>query len=387
MYIERKTKLKDLLNTLSQDLQNAGWVQEQRREPAGAFTRNILVMKYQSTPVEGESPNPALAKFVLFERENNSISGIKVQVGSAWDTTTSLFPAGSIKTSPYYLDWKPYKDIVETTLSPKQSPASAPDGTTATWYEQEYSITENSVKGFGNDTIIYYYLNANANRMVLSCESDPALGLTYDRRVSWLYLGKIVPFSKDDITGNFAITVGCNYKEIQMGSYDMSKWDTNQRIAKKQYDEVGYTRPDTYGLETATAQDDILMWETSSGLLHQRHYPSVVTHRDDINISRFNSSNWTDDYYLSPIYVAHGEDGFRGYLDGVMAIHKHSIVHRDELIVTEMVTEMQDDGDGGQIPVEVPKTKNYKFFDINVEKSILQTLANRNMGIVFATQD
>ena len=68
----------------------------------------------------------------------------------------------------------------------------------------------------------------------------------------------------------------------------------------------------------------------------------------------FQASLWTKHYHASPVYLAHQSEGYRGYLDGCVAISDHNLINLDELLVD---TEVVKPGGGTWIEV-------YKFFSI-----------------------
>ena len=382
MYVEGKAHVKDLLTVLSGHFEDGGWEVVSHQE-ANAMQDERLVVKTTTTPPEGSEAQEGITRFLIFDRAKNDYKGFRIRLSDGWDNIQRKVPEDGYGTHEVRLDFFPYKDYTvkssttyrTTTGGTSPLPTkTAPDQKTGNWIEINFDVEDAYLPGLKDTTIIYYYMSIDNNKVMVCLEGDPALNLSYDRRITWMYAGRIIPFNNDDIEGNFALTAGANFKDaVRDNNYENGEWDEVTRIYKAAVKERGYSRPINEGWPTATGNYDIMMWKTYSGLPIQEHHASTVTHRDDIALSRFNASNWTSKYYMSPIYVVHGEDGFRGYLDGVMAVHNQSIVHRDKLIV-------KDDKDPD---VE----KHYKYFNVNVEKSIIQDLANKEMGLAFYQYD
>lgn len=155
--------------------------------------------------------------------------------------------------------------------------------------------------------------------------------------------------------------------------------DKNKPVPVSNYnpDELGVVRdpitgtvmevrfPKTWGEHTATGVNDICMYKTRSGVYYQKHFASFITPDPYMKKDAFNPSRWTGKFHLSPIYVVHGYDGYRGWLKDVVAVDDSSINHLDELVVNK-----------GQ-----PNEEIYKFFKVTAPFSMLQTSANENYGI------
>jgi hypothetical protein len=84
----------------------------------------------------------------------------------------------------------------------------------------------------------------------------------------------------------------------------------------------------------------------------------------------FNPSSFTGKVYVSCISVVHPFDGYRGTLDGVVAVDGASLAPIDELVVNK-----------GQPDEEV-----YKFFAINAPYSFISSSANSFYGIAIKKQ-
>lgn len=120
-----------------------------------------------------------------------------------------------------------------------------------------------------------------------------------------------------------------------------------------------------WGANTATGVNDIMMYQTRSGLKYQRHQAAFITTEEFMRKEKSGQSRWTGKFHLSPIYVEHSYDKQRGWLDGVMAVDDSGIEHLDELIVDK----------------DTPNEEVYKFFRINAPYSFLNNSPNYAYGV------
>lgn len=213
---------------------------------------------------------------------------------------------------------------------------------------------------------VYLYLNIMNNRLVMVAVGDPAVNFD-DYRKSFAYVGALKPFkyNQDDVNGNIMITAGAVKAEP--------------------------TTPQTgfsFGQYTSYGNNTLQMFQTKSGIKFQKHYPAFITQAPttgkafvdtklgdtglQLEPQGFNASSWTRKYHLSPVYVVHAYDGYRGSLDNCIAVSKNNILHLDELIVDV------DPTAGKKWAQEV-----YKFFDHNTEQHFMNMSANVKMGIAF----
>lgn len=125
--------------------------------------------------------------------------------------------------------------------------------------------------------------------------------------------------------------------------------------------------PSNWGVNTGTGVNDVVMYKARSGdgTFYQRHQVSFITPEEFMKKDAFNPSRWTNKFHLSPMYIVHGYDGYRGWLKDVVAVDDSSIVHLDELIV-----------DKGK-----PTEEIYKYFRVTAPFSMMQNSANTNYGI------
>lgn len=352
-YDENKSKIKHLFDDMQEKFEANGWTLVAREKPnefSGEGPDILVVKTIVDVPSE-DGGTVQQDRVLAMKRDAKDYHGFDVQMCESWDPTNDAPGPGKVLASAVSrVDFFPYLKFTRELYIDKGQNTSSPSDDTP---RERIVSSPFNIAGLSDEIVVYWYMDVKPDRVVVVFEGDPALGLDYSQRVSWMYAGKIIPFNEDDIEGNFALTCGANFQ-----GYDDEKQE-----------ETGFTRDLTWGDYTGNGMNDIIMWKTSSGLPFQEHHPSIVTHTSKARISRFNESNWTRKYYMSPIYVVHGEDGFRGYLDGVLAVHNESIVNRDELLVKE------SDGQGGTIE------KRYKYFTVNTDKSIVKDMANDKVGI------
>lgn len=154
-------------------------------------------------------------------------------------------------------------------------------------------------------------------------------------------------------------------KPVPVSNYDASKAGVVRDQLTGAVIEVKF--PSQWGVNTATGVTDVSMYKARSGdgTYFQRHQTSFITPEEFMQKDAFNPSRWTNKFHLSPLYIVHGYDGYRGWLDGVVAVDDSSIVHLDELIVNK-----------GQANEEI-----YKYFKVTAPFSLMQNSANTNYGI------
>jgi hypothetical protein len=111
------------------------------------------------------------------------------------------------------------------------------------------------------------------------------------------------------------------------------------------------------------------MLKTRSGVFNQRHYASFITPEEYMRKDAFNPSRWTGKFHLSPTFVVHGYDGYRGWLKDTVIVDNTSIVHLDELIVNK-------DSKDKTKPQEI-----FKYFKLNAPFSFLNNSPNFNYGV------
>jgi hypothetical protein len=294
-------------------------------------TSDILVMKIHTEIGDKEA-------YIKFKR--NSVGSvhsciINITYGDGWDDTL--------------------KEII------KESPISS------------WTLGVNSFYGIATtertDSMeVDYWISVTNNRVAIGTKTDPSLDFSaYNNQ--FVYFGRIVPFNDTDIDGNIALTVGTRYSP-HGGISAIPIADAR------------------YGMYSSSAMIDISMLKNKSGMYFQSHYPSMLnaygtiddTIQAEVNLAPnkffFQASAWTKKYHATPVYVVHPYDGYRGYLEDVIAIAPESLIDTD--ILQENVGTEQ-----------APIYQRYKIIDINLNDSvnfINRSNSNPNMIIAIRKQ-
>lgn len=230
------------------------------------------------------------------------------------------------------------------------------------WADESFTPTDRN-----GEKPVYMYLNITNNRIAMVCVADPAVNFK-DYRKSFMYVGSTQPFkyNLDDVDGNILLTAGCEVKEASMT-------------------EVASQGLFYFGEYTSQGNNTFQMLKTKSGIEFQKHYPAFITQAPPqgnafidsalgdtglvLENQGFQASKWTKKYHLSPIYMVHPYEGYRGQLIDCIAVTKHNILHLDELII---------DVEGKKWNKEV-----YKYFDIDSKQNFMNLSANQQMGVAF----
>lgn len=252
---------------------------------------------------------------------------------------------------PHSISWGLDYDGVTQLVSP----------ITRFFYGRDTSISWLASKKRRPDYSVNYYLSVTNDRVLIVLEGDPSPSINNYYR-SFGYIGKIVPLSDTDHTDNFGITCGMGDLETSMTGFTLS--NISEKLNKE------YSK---WGEYTSNGMYSFSMYNTKSKVKYQAYYPAFLTHLPNytdvgtipphlssliLDEDGFQPSIWTDRYHVSPIYLVHQAEGYRGYMDGVVAIHDHSIVNLDELLVdTEIPKDNSDPSKGNYIEV-------YKFFSL-----------------------
>lgn len=232
------------------------------------------------------------------------------------------------------------------------------------------------------DWSVNYAISMNNTHLAIVIQGDPSPDFN-GYYTSFAYVGEIVPFSDADTDyKNFGVTVG------------MAECSTASGFALSAIDVTANPDISKFGKYASNGVTSMSMMGTVSGVPFQAYYPAFVTQmpdytgqspipkgavpsfptgslplfltshgiNDDLVLTQdgFQQSAWTKEYHGSPVYLVHPFEGFRGWLDGVVAIDKANLISEDELIVT------LDDG----------TQETYKFFTVTTPISFLKKSAN-----------
>lgn len=190
---------------------------------------------------------------------------------------------------------------------------------------------------------VSYYMTVTKDTLACVIMGDPNANFD-DYLISFAFFGRVKSFENGDadVVGNFGVTVSSDK-------------------------EPPY--PKTYGDKTGNLVTDITMLKTRSGYPFQAHVMSMTTPDEFVDKHILGPSNWTHKYHMSPAYIYHGVDGYRGELENVIVTDRSSVVHQDELIVNK----------GSVDPLKPEEI--YKYFAVNAPYSIFNNSANVLFGV------
>lgn len=232
--------------------------------------------------------------------------------------------------------------------------------TPGTWAEDQGSVrsrfswfrtdTESNVKKW---LPVQYWMSLTEKRLIVVLAGDASAN-KLDRLLSFGYFGEIKPFLNDkgsDIA-NFAVSVGSDIPPDEVLTIE-----ERNRFSDK----------------TGTGVTDISMLRTYTGFPFQSHMAAFTTPDEFADKKLEGPSAYTGKYHMSPVYVFHGFDGYRGQLDGVIATDRSTVVNLDDLIHKfNATTNTEVDPDTQDI---------YKTFLINSPYSLLNNATNVIYGL------
>jgi hypothetical protein len=186
---------------------------------------------------------------------------------------------------------------------------------------------------------ITYWMRVTKEGMSCVLMGDPNADFE-DYLISFGYFGAIKGFDggDTDLSGNFGMTVSSD---------------------------VVPNYATTYGDKTGTGCTDITMLKTRTGFPFQAHLLSLTTPDEFADRHILGPSSWTHKYHMSPAYLYHGVDGYRGELSDVIVSDRASIVHLDQLVINK----------------GLPEEKVYQYFAINAPYSMFNNSPNVLYGV------
>jgi hypothetical protein len=212
------------------------------------------------------------------------------------------------------------------------------------------SDTPTTIKGW---LPVQYWVSVEAEKVSIILAGDPSANFN-DRLISFGYMGAIKPF-KEDVGTDDDTNFGINF------SSDMSPFDYLTENELNQYSD-----------KTGTGVVDINMLKTFTGFPMQAHYASFTTPDEFVNKQLEGPSAYTKKYHMSPVYVFHGFDGYRGELTGVVATDRSTVVNLDEMVHKYNPT------DANAAPTQ---EDIYKVFLVNAPFSIFNNSTNVLYGV------
>ena len=310
-----------------------------------ADIKNLLVLRYQ---LKNENESETRDIYIEFYQPVN------VQKLSADETTVE----DVADRKNFY-----YTEVVYGTgvySPPTQKDSDGYYVTPGAW-EEDMASVRSRFSWFKNDTAstikkwlpIQFWISLTDDVMALVVAGDASAN-KLDRIISFGYFGKIKPFknSKERWSSNFGVSVG---SDVPPGQYLTVEERTR------------------YSDKTGTGVTDICMLETFTGFPMQAHMAAFTTPDGFVDKKLEGPSSYTDKYHMSPVYVFHGFDGYRGELQGVVATDRSTVVNKDDLIHKYNATTGQEDN---------PDTQDiYKVFLVNAPYSLLTNATNVMYGV------
>lgn len=195
-----------------------------------------------------------------------------------------------------------------------------------------FTPEEKFTNDWKRDSIMYFYGNANKDRIIMFMRVDPSGAPTRALFVP-VYIGKLHTLGIKP-RKNMVVLSGAR-------TGDPFRWSKDKTLGGKLVD---------YGENTSNGNETVQLAQNFSGAMYQHHYLAFITHDKDIDVDgqgRYNPSMYSNKYHLSQIYIVHPNDGYVGKLDDVYAVHPKNIQQADELEITKDVTdEVVGKGDG-----------------------------------------
>lgn len=290
----------------------------------------------------------------IYPRSIHAVTGELLQMGSRVSDWSKL---------SWFQDWK------EVLRAEVNGSLNVDDIT------QGVAFSQNIIPGLYGDAPIQMFLSTNSQRVSLVLMGDPTLD--YDSYlISFAYIGRLDSFTYDTTDQVTGATVKNYYSNDTAGNFGMTVSSSTMPVtpingnAAVTRDPVmntilSATKSKSWGENTGTGVTDIVMFRTRSGVYFQKHSISFITPDEYIEKEAFNPSRYTGKFHLSPAYVVHGYDGYRGMLKDVVVVDNSSIVHLDDLVVNQ-----------GQANEQV-----YKYFRLNAPFSIFQNSGNWHYGV------
>lgn len=349
-YIEKITTSKDLLDTIKAEIEA------------------LKAYEFKAEVGEKEENSTWTIMTDLTKKVSDKTSELVLKGISSINNVTKEFYVKFV--NPGFTDPKEHSSLKVQVLA-DYNPTSKTFATEGHLVNFEWADEKFLVNGKPTDRTIdkpvYLYMNVMNNRLSLVAVGDPAVHFE-DYRKSFLYVGALKPFkyNMEDVAGNIMLTAGAVAAEP-----------------------AAPIAPHDYGQYTSFGNNTLQMLATKSGIRFQKHYPAFITQAPQpgkaykdaslgdtgllLEPQGFNASAWTRRYHLSPIYVVHGYDGYRGSLDACIAVSKNNILHLDELIIDV------DPSD----TTKKHKQEVYRYFDHNTEQNFMNYSANVKMGVAF----
>ena len=226
-------------------------------------------------------------------------------------------------------------------------------------------------------TSVHVFLNIDNDRVALVTFADPVVNFD-DYVKSFLYCGTLEPFDENidsDVGGNVLLTTGCEVDE-----------PTLQELSDRNPSEY-------FGVHTSAGNNTLQMLTTKSGVKFQKHYAAFITQSPKpgqayicnvvgdtgikLEAQGFQASRWTEKYHLSPVYVVHLYEGYRGQMKDVISVVRHNILHLDRLVV---------EVDECKYPHKPWKQEVYRYFDLDSTNNFFRMSPNQGTAVAILSE-
>lgn len=187
-----------------------------------------------------------------------------------------------------------------------------------TWPDDSSSVPMRMAWFMGNTTTnikgwlpVHYWMSITEKRIAFVLQGDPAANPD-DKLVSFCHIGAIKSFKHGvtDVDGNFGVCC----------SSDLSPFDYLEMEDLNKFSET-----------TGTGVTDLCMLATLTGFPMQGHKIAQVT-PDEFALKKLEGpSIYTQEYHVSPVYIFHPYNGWRGEMEYIISSDRSSIDNLDEM--------------------------------------------------------
>lgn len=323
------------------------------------LTPDIAVAGQAFQPVYLELSAPVVSGTVTPSQDNPLVPSfstlttdgryIQMSYGTGFTTYATTTPSGTLPHS----DW-----LIGEWANPASSPLSRfyfagnnPFGTSAnTAISNIVSFVRNG------QNKVKYHVSMTNNKIAIVLQGDPTLDPSTSF-YSFGHFGTFISLDSADTQTNVMQTCGAFLDAEKTGFIN-----TDVEALVQPY--VG-----TSGLYVSDGMLEASVLSSYSGLYYHAYYPAfmafseAVVDAENANATpvstTFQPSKYTGKYHFSNIYLVEPYEGYRGYLEDVVAIPPWS-VKRGDLFVDDCGKDINGN----------PVTKTYKYFGINVPNSM-----------------
>lgn len=175
---------------------------------------------------------------------------------------------------------------------------------------------ENFHYGFGRDSYMDFWGNANKDRIALFFRVNPSADAANKAWFVPFYVGRIHN-NGEKPRRNTALIGGARTGVT-------GTWAKDKKLGNTLVD---------YGPQTSNGNNHIIIHQDIGGAYYQRHYFGFITHDKaiDEDEATFQPSAYTNKYHLPRLWIVHPYDGHVAMLDDIYAVHPKNIEQEAEL--------------------------------------------------------